>query len=302
MRRISLALAVLSLALLLAAQSALAAKRAHAKQSHYYLALGDSLSVGFQPLANPGLETNQGYTNDLRAHYARQVKRLKLVDLGCPGDTTGSLLSGQGNDASAMLYHCPRTGGSQLAAAVKFLRAHHRRGEVPLVTIDIGANDVDGCVNEPSFAQIIACVGAGEQAIKTNTPKILSALRRAAPKGTKFAAMNLYDPVLAFELSSSSQERSLGTASLALVSSINSDIGAADRAVRFKTADVAGAFGTYETRPISYGSQSVGADVVKICQLTWMCTSPPIGPNIHANATGYSVIAGAFESVIGKLK
>jgi lysophospholipase L1-like esterase len=157
-------------------------------------------------------------------------------------------------------------------------------------------------VSQPTFGQIISCVGAGEQAIATNTPKILKALRKAAPRGTKFDAMNLYDPVLADELSSSSQEQSLGTASLALVKSVNSKITAADQAGHFKTADVAGAFDTYDTTPISYTSQPVPADVVKICQLTWMCTSPPIGPNIHANATGYAVIAGAFEKVIGRLK
>ncbi len=59
-------------------------------------------------------------------------------------DTTTSLLTGHGNDKDARALHCNRTGGSQLAAAVRFLKAHHAAGEVPLVTIDIGANDVDG--------------------------------------------------------------------------------------------------------------------------------------------------------------
>jgi lysophospholipase L1-like esterase len=287
--------ALVAILLLAAAPSALAAK-----QKHYYLALGDSLSVGYQPIGSSGngIETRQGYTNDLRAHYAKQVKRLKLVDIGCPGDTTGSLLTGQGNDAGAALFHCDRAGGSQLAAAVAFLKAHHKKGEVPLITIDIGANDVDGCVYEPTLTQIISCVGAGEQAIKTNTPKILDALRKAAPKGTKFVAMNLYDPVLAFELNPS--EASLGVASLALVKSVNAVIATADKGARFKTANVAAAFGTYDTSKPNPG-QRVPSDVVDICNLTWMCAASPLGPNIHANATGYSVIAGAFEKVIGKL-
>ena len=294
-RRTGLCLAVLALTLLVAAPSALGAK-----QKHYYLALGDSLSVGYQPLgpSGQGIETGQGYANDLRAHYAKQVKTLKLVEVGCPGDTTGSLLTGQGNDASATLYGCDRTGGSQLAAAVKFLKAHHHKGEVRLITIDIGANDVDGCVGEPSLGQIVTCVEAGEAAIKTNTPKILSALRKAAPKGTKFVAMNLYDPILAFELNPA--EASLGVASLTLVKSINSTIASADKAAKFKTADVARAFDTYNTSKPNPG-QGMPTDVANICNLTWMCAVSPIGPNIHANATGYGVIAGAFEKVIGKL-
>jgi len=32
-----------------------------------------------------------------------------------------------------------------------------------------------------------------------------------------------------------------------------------------------------------------------------MCAPSPVGPNIHANATGYRVIARAFERAIGCL-
>ncbi len=280
--------------------SALAA--GHHSSKHYYLALGDSLSVGFQPLGGSGIETKQGYTNDLLAHYGKKVKHLKLVEVGCPGDTTTSLLTGTGNAVAATLYHCDRSHGSQLAAAVHFLKAHHKRGEVPLLTIDIGANDVVSCGSEPTFEQVLVCVSAGEQSIKTNTPKILAALHKAAPKGTRLVAMNLYDPLLADELSSNSSLQALGTDSLALIPGVNGSVAKADSQAHFKTADVAKAFGTYDTTPISYDGGPVPANVVKICQFTWMCTSPPIGPNIHANATGYQVIAKAFEKVIGKLK
>src|ERR1700733_1062286 len=140
----------LALALVLAAfgalgpGTALASKQAKATP-HYYLALGDSLSVGFQP--NPqgvGLETSQGYTNDVYAYERKSVPGLKLVEMGCPGDTTTSLLTGKGNAANASTFHCVRTGGSQLKAAERFLKSHHKKGEAVVVTPDIGANDVDG--------------------------------------------------------------------------------------------------------------------------------------------------------------
>lgn len=274
-----------------------------AAPKHYYVALGDSLSVGYQPGANgQGIETKQGFTNDLRSRYARTIKHLRLIDFGCPGDTTSNLLTGKGNTASASHYRCNRRHGSQLAAAVHFLKAHHHAGEVPLVTIDIGANDVVPCASQPSAGLILSCVGAGEKTIQTNTPKILKALRKAAPKGTKLVAMNLYDPILADELSSNSSLQALGQLSLSLVKGINADIATADRRAHFKTADVAGAFGTYNITPELYLGQQVPTDVANICELTWMCAAPPIGPNIHANQTGYAVIAQAFETVIGKLK
>ena len=41
-------------------------------------------------------------------------------------------------------------------------------------------------------------------------------------------------------------------------------------------------------------------DVVRICQWTWMCAPAPVGPNIHANAKGYAVMAKAFRKALGK--
>ena len=92
------------------------------------------------------------------------------------------------------MLHCDRAGGSQLSAAVRFLKAHHNKGEVPLITVDIGANDVDGCVTATERAS--AASRSGLDSIAKNVPKILASLKKAAPAGTTFAAMNLYDPVL----------------------------------------------------------------------------------------------------------
>lgn len=278
------------------------AAQASSPPARYYLALGDSLSVGFQPNAKGvGRETRQGYDQILYARAHRRLKNLQLVELGCPGDSTTSMLTGKGNEKNARAFHCDRQGGSQLAAAVRFLKAHHRRGEVPLITIDIGANDVDGCASEPSAGKIFACVSKGETSIKKNTPKILGALRRAAPAGTRFAAMNLYDPILAYALSSDSGKRQLAQISLALVRQVNNYIDSASRHAHFKLADVAGAFKTYDQTPVSYHGGQVATDVVEICKLTWMCAPSPVGPNIHANPTGYKTIAGAFEKVLGRL-
>ena len=60
----------------------------------YYLALGDSLSQGVQPsTGGASLETNQGYPNQLFALESRRIPNLVLVKLGCPGDTTSSMLT-----------------------------------------------------------------------------------------------------------------------------------------------------------------------------------------------------------------
>jgi lysophospholipase L1-like esterase len=295
--------ALVTLALLAVAAPSASAATAKKPSPVYYLALGDSLSVGFQPNQNGvGRETNLGYANDLAHTEARHVKHLQLVEMGCPGATTGSMLNGKGNAASAKAFHCDQAGGSQLTAAERFLRAHHKKGEVALITVDIGANDVDGCASQTTLAGVATCVTAGENSIKTNTPKILDGLRAAAPKGTTMVAMNLYDPVLAEYFSTNPNDKTLADASVSLLKSINGDIQSADTAAGFKTADVADAFDSYDqTTMVSWESQEIPIDVARICAWTWACTTPPVGPNIHANDNGYTVIADTFATTIGKL-
>jgi lysophospholipase L1-like esterase len=276
-----------------------AAALAKTASPHYYLALGDSLSQGMQPdLHGVTRDTNQGYANDLLAFERRRVHNLKLVQLGCGGDTTASMLTGRGNDKNARKLHCDRAGGSQLSAAVRFLKAHHSKGEVPLITVDIGANDVDGC---PTAPNLIQCVTNGLDAIGTNVPKIFARLREAAPKDTTFAAMNLYDPILGgYFAPAGTSLHSLATASLVLAKDLNGALAKADEGGGFLTADVADAFDTYDnTDTVTWEGQQIPLDVARVCSWTWACQTPPSGPNIHANKNGYQVIADAFAKVIG---
>src|SRR5580693_2154756 len=112
------------------------ADRAGPKTS-YYVALGDSLSQGVQPdPAGASLPTGQGYANQLYAMLRRGDPGLRLVKLGCSGETTHTMIDGG---------ICSYPVHSQLAETVRFLRAH--RGRVSLVTIDIGANDPDSCIS-----------------------------------------------------------------------------------------------------------------------------------------------------------
>jgi lysophospholipase L1-like esterase len=267
--------------------------------ARYYLALGDSLSQGMQPNAKgQTVDTDEGYVDDIGAWAAKQIPSLQVIKLGCGGDTTTSLLTGKGNDKNARLLHCDRQGGSQLAAAISFLKAHHAAGGVPLITIDIGANDVDGCV---TATNLTACLGKGLNTIKVNTPKILNALRKAAPKGTKLVAMNLYDPILGGYFAPATDPlHALALASPALAKTVNATIGAASKAAGFKVADVGTAFHTYDTTPVTWEGQPIPANVAYVCSWTWACQTPPSGPNIHANRNGYQVIADTFERVIGK--
>ena len=295
-RAISAALAAGALIASLLLPSVAGAKPA----PRYYLALGDSLSQGMQPdVAGATRDTNQGYSDDLAAFYGAQ-RGLTLVKFGCGGDSTTSMLTGKGNEAAAQFLKCNRTGGSQLAAAVRFLQRHRRRGEVALVTLDIGANDVDFCA---AATDIGGCVTKGFATIRTNLPKILSALRRAAaPSGAKLAAMTLYDPILGGYFSTNAQTKGLATASVALAEQLNTILAGDDQQAGFVTADVAGAFASSDSKDtVTWEGQQIPVNVARVCSWTWACQTPPSGPNIHANKNGYEVIATAFQRVIGRL-
>ena len=113
-------------------------------KTHYLLSLGDSLSVGVQPSSTgQSLPTAQGYADQLYALEKPKVKNLKLVKLGCGGETSGSMTTGKGNVTGK---ECAYSKGTQLGQALAFVKAHHAAGEISLITIDLGANDIDSCL------------------------------------------------------------------------------------------------------------------------------------------------------------
>ncbi len=267
---------------------------AGASTTHYYLSLGDSLAQGMQPNSSGiTVNTDQGYADQLYARERRRIKHLKLVKLGCGGETTTSFLTGKGNSADAFLLGCHPAGGSQMVAAERFLRRHRRRGEVALLTIDIGANDVDGCEQGDEIA--VACVMRGVERLARNLPVILRRLRRAASPGTPMAAMTLYDPFLELYLIPGGHVEALTSVRYSRV--INRGVERLYREAGFRVAHVDSAFHTYDTsRTATLAGQNapVPVAVAEVCRLTWMCAPAPVGPNIHANRTGYQLIAEAF--------
>jgi lysophospholipase L1-like esterase len=256
----------------------------------YYLALGDSLSRGVQPdAAGASVETGEGYPDQLYAVLRRGRPSLQLVKLGCPGETTATMIHG-----GICRYH----GGSQLAAAVAFLGAH--RGHVTLVTIDIGANDPEDCGTSASLRAVTDCLGTDLPDVAGNLGTILTRLRAAAGPGVEMIGMSYYLPALA-EWRNGITGQAVAWVSERLAAEYNDLL---DRAYASSGVRVANVFGAFETsdfgnRVTLPGVGSVPRNVARICQWTWACASPPRGPNQHANQAGYGVIAQAFLGAAG---
>src|SRR5262245_31816428 len=151
----------------------------------YYLALGDSITYGFQPTKRPGAQPSlfdTGYVDAFAARLRKLSPKIRVVNYGCPGESTVTFTRG-GCPAFAdgFKLHDPFS-GSQLEAARSFLRAHP--GQVSPITVTLWGNDwlpllLDRCNNK------LACVRQrGPSAIASfgsRLESILARLRAAAP-------------------------------------------------------------------------------------------------------------------------
>jgi lysophospholipase L1-like esterase len=252
-------LAVVAVAGMLAATSASADGKAT-----YYVSVGDSLAQGYQPIGGPNSPLGvygyaQGYANQLFKAVRNRYEELRLVKLGCGGETTLTMVVGA--------PWCGFPAGSQLAQAEAFLNAH--RGAIAFVTIDVGANDV---------------FQYGDQAtptILTYLPQILVRLRAAAGPGVPIVGMSYYGGGLP-EVWGSTHDLTALQAYIAQVNAFNALLAGIYTAAGDPVADVQGAFQVNDTTLVD----GTPLDVVRECQWTWICASAPLGPDIHANSTG----------------
>jgi len=267
------------MALGLAATAVVGAPASGADEPHYYLALGDSLSRGYMPGFG---DTDQGYVDDAYAALHASDPSLELVKLGCSGETTTTMING-----GKCLDRYP-VGTSQLDAAAAFLRDHP--GAVKYMTLDIGANDVDGCASGGSIDA--ACVTQGLVTIAQNLTTILSRLHDAAGgQQPRRVGMTYYDPFLASWLTGV-QGQLIAIASVPLLETLNTTEAALYLLYGWRVADVGAAFHSADflTHRTVDGYGSLPTNVAYICQYTYMCSLQ----NIHANVAGYQLIADVF--------
>lgn len=281
--RLGCLLAVIAVGLFAVPAAQAAPPPKHNPPKSVYLALGDSLAFGYQqakffqnlPTEDPAAY-NTGYVDDFAKDLRAIHPKIQTVNLGCPGETTDSLLG-----LKPCIYHPPfalhtNYSGSQIDAALAVLRAH--RGQVSPVTIDIGANDLLALVGSCKTATGIdlGCVGSGLSAlfahIQANVSTILARLRDAAPY-TEIIVLGYYNPLI--------------------VSIPGSDVVAAQ--LNSLLAQTAAKYRARFADPLPVFNPPVN-EIPTICQLTLICT--PLH-DIHASDAGYQKFADLLLAASG---
>jgi len=267
-----------------------------------YLALGDSLAYGYhaaqfrEEFPNVKPETfDAGYVDDFGALLKLANPRLNIINDGCPGETTESLINGSGLPGFcaggphgtpfpyAFLHH-PYTKSSQLADALAIL---HENPNVSPITLDIGANDLLQFVaSQCGFPATDTCTEAqfaGEfEHVAFNVVNILSQLRAAAPNA-QIVLVGLYNPYPDFPAEGSNRI------------TIGLDKALEAAASKVPGTSFANPLPLFNPSTVFGGSEA--KDDTTICAFTAMCPGGSFNPtspeaDIHPTKLGYQVMAG----------
>jgi lysophospholipase L1-like esterase len=278
-------LAGLVAALLLALALPAAAQGAKPKRQ-LYVSLGDSYAVGWQHPAEYTIgPTTKGFANQTVTLARKKGYRLKLVNFGCGGATTVSILKQKGCAPGARAIGGKRYSTSQAKAAERFLRRN--RGKVALVTVSISGNDVTSCAKQ---ADPVPCVTAAIASVKKNVTTLAKRLRKAGGKRVRIVGITYPDVILGQWVRSPVNQDLARLSVNAFRDLLNPALRKAYKAAKGTLVDVTAATGAYtplgQTTTLGpYGTIPIA--VAKVCQLTWYCQFG----DIHANTAGYKAIA-----------
>jgi lysophospholipase L1-like esterase len=234
----------------------------------YYLALGDSMTYGFQPTkAKRGAQASDfatGYVDDFAARLRRLSPGIRVVNYGCPGESTVTFVRG-GWQCDGLKLH-DAFHGSQLAAAVSFLHAHPR--EVSPITLSLWGGDL---------APLSAKGAKAQEAIAGFARRFTSILRRlrAAAPSAEIIVIGAWNPEADHLAKVDSLYRSVDT-----------EIARAAAASGARVANVYAALN---------GRGDTKVQQARLCRLTFYCSKH----DPHPTDAGYRAMADAFSAASG---
>ena len=234
----------------------------------YYLALGDSIAYGFQPdkAEAPPSAVDTGYVDGFAARLRKLTPKIRVVNYGCPGETTVSFTRGgcpwvaEGNKLHDAFQ------GSQLKAALSFLQAHP--GEVSPISLTLWGNDLFPLSEKGKDAP------SEIASVASRLNSILKQLRAAAPDA-EIIVTGGWDPEADQLEQTEPAYRSLDRAIA--------------RTAAASRADVAKTFAVFNPPGSAHARRA------RLCSLTFICSKG----DVHPTDAGYRAMAGAFLAASG---
>jgi lysophospholipase L1-like esterase len=235
----------------------------------FYLALGDSISYGYQQwitdkwvamkhsVPSPSAFTPNA-VDDFAAVLRKINPKLQTANYACPGATSSNIMATNGCNLSRLAAH-----------AVKYLLG---RG-AGVITIDDGANDLLALASRCGGISNVTCIlNQAPTVLATvglNTVTILYTLKKASPNST-IILLQLYNPCAI-----------QSKASNAVAEALNQVLGIAAKITGAAVADAYEPFNVAQPQPQT------------LCRLSNIC-----GPtaDIHPTFAGYKVIAQLFAA------
>jgi lysophospholipase L1-like esterase len=234
----------------------------------YYLALGDSIAYGFQPTKEhtPPSAVTTGYVDLFAARLRKLAPGIKVVNYGCPGESTVTFVRGGCDWLKGGGRPHDRCQGPRPGAALSFLRAH--RGRVSPITLTLWGNDVLPLSEKGSSApRVIAAFASRFEAI-------VKQLRAAAP-AAEIIVTGAWDP-----------EADRLARTEPLYRKLDAAISRVAAAAHVRTTDMF---------PALDGTGSFKTQQAQLCRLTFFCSKG----DPHPTDAGYRAMAAAFWAASG---
>ncbi|MFL1432316.1 MULTISPECIES: GDSL-type esterase/lipase family protein [unclassified Nocardiopsis] len=304
-------------------------------QERYYLSLGDSLTVGVQPTEEgPGAETADGYTDILYRTLYDGDSTLRHERSGCGGEDTTTFLEGgiprcgeryDGRSQIEVAEEFLAEHEGRVDLVTLTIGGNNFTGcVVGIDNVETGGRPVVDT----------ACIDEGLERIESEVPEIASRLRAAAGPDTQIIAMTYYNPFLAAMLLEAGEpadgeedtadggeaepseaatidpeagpglgevegeipfDATFAGYATEVLQTLNESLREAYAAEDIDVADVEAAFDSADFDVPEEGAMPVNLQA--ICDYTWMC-NVDLGPDIHTNKAGATVIAEEFAALV----
>jgi lysophospholipase L1-like esterase len=254
----------------------------------YDVSVGDSYAAGYQPVASAAAHRDtHGFAYQVIDMAKAKGDDFTLRNFACDGATTATILQQDGCALSAPGPDSESYAGqTQAEAADRFIARHP--GQIGLITVSIGGNDILGCA---AAAILISCVTDALTGIEDNLRQLLSGLRAAAGPTVPIVGLTYPDVFLGYAKSKDPAQSNLAAVSEpAFEHVLNPALSAQYAAAGATFIDVTRASGGYiplteTTHSGSHGATPVA--VADVCALTYACTLH----DVHPTTPGYALIA-----------